>query len=265
MSVNRTLWVSQFGTFPSWLCPTCQSGNLSLAKDGLKYSEPGYSKAARSEDPWEPDWIEERFSALLNCANTMCGEVVAVVGRTHHVEDHDWDKQEQHWAREFQPTFLTPPPPVFPIPTECPEAVSDELRKAFALLWSDAGSCANRLRTAVEVLLTDRKVPGKRRSKKNRKWVRMDLHSRVEKFREKDSETAEYLLAIKWLGNVGSHTDLDALTVDDLLNGFELFEHVIQLVYVKHERKMKKIAKTINSRKGRPIRRKQKTSGALFG
>lgn len=263
MTINRNLWKSQFEAFPSWLCPHCQSGSLSLLKDSLKHVEAGYSHAAKSADGWEPEWIEERFSALLRCANAACGEVVAVGGRTHHVEDHDWERQEQHWAREFQPVFLNPAPAVFAIPEECPEAIANELRKAFGLLWSDAGACANRLRAAVEALLTDRKVPRKRWGKK-KKWVRMDLHARIEKFKEKDAETAEYLLALKWLGNVGSHTNLDELNVNDLLDGFELFEHVIQLVYVKHARKMKKIAKTINSRKGRPVRPKRKLH-APFG
>jgi hypothetical protein len=115
----------------------------------------------------------------------------------------------------------------------------------------------------VEALLTDKKVPRHRRSRKKNRLVRIDLHGRIEEFRKRDAETADYLLALKWLGNVGSHTNLDLLGVEDLLNGFEMFEHVIQLVYVKHERKLKKMAKTINSRKGRPLRRKRK-GGELF-
>lgn len=204
MAVNRKLWTSQFESFPNWLCPHCQSGSLSLIKNTLTYMEPAYSDAAKKEDPWMPDWIEERFTALLQCANNACGEIVAVGGRTHHVEDHDWETQEEHWSREYQPVFLTPPPPVFPIPVECPEAVTVELQKAFGLLWSDPGSCANRLRAAVEALLTERRVPKKRQNKK-KKWVRIDLHARIEEFRKKDAETADYLLALKWLGNVGSH------------------------------------------------------------
>jgi hypothetical protein len=259
MPVNSDQWKSRFQIFPKWLCPHCQSARLSLDKDTLRHAETGYSHDAKSEDPWEPDWIVETFTALLRCDDTACGEIVAIGGRTHHVEDHSED--EENWTREYQPFFLSPAPPVFAIPEECPSPVAEELKKAFQLLWSDSGSCANRLRAAVEALLTDRKIPRRQRTKA--KLTRISLHSRIKKFEEKDADTAQYLLALKWLGNVGSHTDLDELSVDDLLKGFELFEHVIQLVYVKHSNKMKKIAKAINSRRGRPVRRRR-TGHSVF-
>jgi hypothetical protein len=49
---------------------------------------------------------------------------------------------------------------------------------------------------------------------------------------------------------------LDQLRGEDLLSGFELFEHVLEVIYVQREKHLKKIAKAINSRKGRPIRYK---------
>ena len=128
-----------------------------------------------------------------------------------------------------------------------------ELTKAFGLYWSDRGSSANRLRAATETLLSERRVP-RFTINRNRKRVRISLHDRIEIFKARDADSAEYLLAIKWLGNTGSHYGLDEFSDDDLLDGFELFEHVVERVYRRPEHRLKKIAKGINVRKGRPAK-----------
>jgi hypothetical protein len=256
MAVNREHWRRQFWKLPGWLCPTCQSGSLVLNKETLNYSETGISRGGRALDAWEPDWIDERFSGLLVCQSPSCGELVAIGGRTHHVENHDWENQEQDWDRKYEPKFMYPAPPVFPIPKMCPEHVAEALKKSFALFWSDKGACANRLRAVAEALLTDKKVPYAAKNGKGKK-IRISLHDRIQRFRRIDPGSADYLLAIKWLGNAGSHANFDELGGDDLLNGFELFEHVIESVYVQRERRLKKIAKAINSRKGRPAKRRK--------
>jgi Domain of unknown function (DUF4145) len=117
----------------------------------------------------------------------------------------------------------------------------------------ESGSCANRLRGSVEALLTDKKVARTTVNKKGKR-ERLSLHARLEKFKQKDPSSAEYLFAIKWLGNAGSHANLDELSRDELLDGFDLFELVMERVYVRREEHLKKIAKAITSRKGRPIK-----------
>jgi hypothetical protein len=116
-----------------------------LDDDSLKITEPKWSSEAHSHEAWDPDWIVERFACLLVCQNRECGEVVAVGGRTHHEEDHDWEEQTMHWSRTFAPQVMTPAPPIFPVPEECPEDVGKELRKAFGLYWSDPASSAIRI------------------------------------------------------------------------------------------------------------------------
>lgn len=128
---------------------------MSLDDDSLKIAELRWSNDAHSHEAWDPDWIEERFTCLPICPNRECGEVVALSGRTHHEEDHDWEQQTMHWSRTFGPKVFTPAPPIFPIPEECPEGIRQELKKPFGLYWSDPASSANRLRVAVEVLLND--------------------------------------------------------------------------------------------------------------
>jgi|CXWL01.1.fsa_nt_gi hypothetical protein len=257
MTINRKYWKPPFSNFPSWVCPSCQSGTLVLDKDTLKSSETGPSKEAHGCQAWEPDWIEKRFSGQLVCQNAACGEIVAIGGRTHHVENHDWEMQEKHWDEMCEPKFIFPAPPIFTLPENCPPATAEELKKAFSLYWSDLESSAGRLRAATEGLLTERKVPRYTVNKKGKK-VRLTLHERIEMFSQTDASSAKFLLAIKWQGNTGSHASDTPLAQDDLLNGFELFEHVVERIYMKKEKRLNKIAKEINSRKGRLIQKRKR-------
>ncbi len=257
MPINRNHWKKRFSTLPTWSCPTCQNGTLSLGSSKISHLETGPSKEAKQHDAWEPEWITERFTAQLVCNDGTCGEIVTVVGDTAHEEDHDWERQQQNWSRLFEPLFINPAPHVFPIPVNCPETVTEELQRAFSLLWSDPGSSANRLRSAVEALLTDKKVP-RTTIGRNSKRSRLSLHSRIVSFRTKDVAAADLLLAVKWLGNAGSHTNLEELERTDLLDGFELFEHVLELVYVRRAAALTRLAKQITTRKGKPAKKKRR-------
>ena len=71
-------------------------------------------------------------------------------------------------------------------------------------------------------------------------------------------EAAKSLEAVKWLGNVGSHANLDSLTIDDLLDGFDLFEHTIERVYVRRAEDLRKMAARINKQKGKRPKTEQR-------
>lgn len=259
MAVHRTLWKEQIRTWPVWPCPHCGSIALSINKDTLVTEETGTSRAAHSHDAWEVSWISERFTAQLLCGNGSCGNVVVVCGNVqcdeHMLYDHEGLTQGEI-LRTYVPRYFYEPLPVFPIEQECPDAVGDELRKSFGLLWCDVSSAANRLRVAVEALLTERGI--KRTTiNKGGKRQSLTLHSRILDFKSNEPDAADTLLAIKWLGNEGSHAGTEALSVEDLLDAYELFEHAIEQVYVKRHKKMSKLASGINKRRG-SVRKKQK-------
>ena len=133
----------------------------------------------------------------------------------------------------------------------CPADIKDEVRAASSLYWSDVSASANRIRTAVEKILDHKKI---KRSKKIQsgknagKNRRLSLHERIELFKQKDSDLAATMLAIKWLGNAGSHTS--DLNEKDLLDAFELLEHVIEELFVEKLKKIRSITKKINKKKG---------------
>ena len=60
------------------------------------------------------------------------------------------------------------------------------------------------------------------------------------------------LLAVKWIGNVGSHNNLDSILEEDLFAAFDIMEHLIDRLFVKREDLLEKLAEDINIRKGKP-------------
>ncbi|MEO1169138.1 MAG: DUF4145 domain-containing protein [Pseudomonadota bacterium] len=247
MFEDERFWRRSFEVLPNWPCPRCQQGSLKRSKDSEHIVEPHWSAVHHSDDEWESEWLEERFSIQMICQNASCGEVVSVIGKTSHELFHepDWG---QSVRRQFEPKAIYPAPPVFKIIDECPQVIAAELLNAFELYWSDSRSSANRLRAAAEAMLTERGVSRYSFDKKNKRY-RLSLHARIERFEKKNAKAAEYLMAIKWLGNAGSHDGLDKLTDQDLLGGFELFEHVLETLYAGKTKKLDKIAKGLNKLK----------------
>ena len=77
-------------------------------------------------------------------------------------------------------------------------------------------------------------------------------------------EAKDYLMALKWGGNSGSHSNKKSHTKEELLDMFELLEAALVAIYGENQRKvLAKKAATISSRKGRPAkirgRRRRKT------
>ncbi|WP_373331448.1 DUF4145 domain-containing protein [Salmonirosea aquatica] len=98
----------------------------------------------------------------------------------------------------------------------------------------------------MEILLTQEKV--KRSVIKNKKRRRLNLHDRIVEYQKKNSQIAEYLLAIKWIGNTGSH--VGTLSQTDILDAYELLDFSLRKLYDNNEQTLNKMIKEINKRKG---------------
>jgi len=244
---------------PAWSCPRCNTGILHEAVNGRAVAEPHYSKEIHKEEWWEPEHINNRFCLRMVCSNPNCGEIVFVIGESDLVSYHD-DKGDEQWDDRFQPHAAYPSIPVFRIVDDWPESVQRELTLAFANIWNDAAASANRLRTAVECLLDHIKVKKITISSKLTppKRVKLSLHDRIISFRSKNGEAADVLLAIKWLGNAGSHADLRGISREAVLDGMELMEHVLHLLFDSKAKNVSKLVKSINKKKGPIVPPKKK-------
>lgn len=249
MTVERSLYATHFTEFPEWPCPTCGKGHLQLDKEKLLNVETGPSKAAHAHEEWDPEWIERRFAALLTCNFKNCGEVVAIQGNVSITEVYDWGDQgdqTREWIEAFEPRSLSPAPlPIRPA-EDTPELVKGCLREAGSLIWQSAESAANQVRQAVEYLMDEQNVS------KATPPVFTPLHNRIKEFEKKDGKNAEILLAVKWLGNSGSH--VGGLTRDDVFDAFDMVELVLNNLYDTTTADIMAKVKAINTQKG-PVKK----------
>jgi hypothetical protein len=69
-----------------------------------------------------------------------------------------WQGHDEHadWLYpNGRPTSVNPPPPLIHIPDGCPAPIRQEVVAAFGLYWLDYSSALNRIRNAIELLLTE--------------------------------------------------------------------------------------------------------------
>ena len=238
------------GRIPHWRCPHCSAGHLTLDPKDLVSKETKTSANEHSHEAWEPDWIRYVYSAVFQCSNSSCKELVSSCGsgRVNLVEYEDGDFGWAQTSKDnFEPKFFHPHLTLMDIPTRCPTEACAHLYDAFSLYFADPGSSMNCARAAVEAVVTDLGV--KRFATANGKRKSINLHQRILLLPPKYKDVVDLLLAVKWLGNAGSH-DGERPEAGDLRVTFDLLEHVLSEIYEAKGKKLKAIAKKVNKKKG---------------
>lgn len=165
----------------------------------------------------------------------------------------DWDieeingYQEQVYADYFRPHYFYPHLKGFSLSEKVPTEVKELFERSFSLIFVDADAALNQVRKGIEEMLTELGI--KRFDRVNNKLKPVNLHQRITLLPAKFDELKEFLLAVKWLGNAGSHTG-SKITIDDVLDAYELSAHLLSEVYDKKSESIRKLAKGVNKRKG---------------
>jgi hypothetical protein len=139
-------------------------------------------------------------------------------------------------------------PDIFDFPSECPDGVKEELRSAFTLFRSHRAACAGRIRVALECLMSHLGVPKKQKDKHG-KYFALRLHQRINAFSKNEPTVASQLMALKWLGNSGSHDS--EVTQNDLLDAFEIMEHCLGEIIDRRAARVAALAKKLTKKHGR--------------
>jgi len=264
MPINVSLWkknnLYQTKVPDHWHCPVCDSSNLKI--DKFSYEETGVSKRNHEHPDFEPEYMSFRFTSMLKCQKPSCQEVLSCNGTGHVQEVHELDPDGQYsgpsYTEVFQPKYVIPPLNLFDVP-KCPDGIGEMITDAFGLYFCDLSSCANKIRTVIEKILDQQNVIKTRISKKKKRNL-LTLHARIFEFRLKNQDAADMLLAIKWIGNEGSH--LGSLEQDDILDAFAFLEHLLDLIYVKTHQKLLKRSRQINKAKV-PMSRQRRSAKTL--
>jgi len=225
-------------------CPICSVGILKCIPEKFTFVQSENSKNT-------PPTIEDKdglFTGVLKCAEEMCNNTVAFVGdykRTKKIKGG-----QQVWIRTYSPLFFNPPIPIFElnlfedsISTETYDMIGD----AFMLFWADTNSCINKIRIALEEILTDKGIR-KTEINSKRKRIKISLNKRIELFQEKYPEIGESLMAIKWIGNEGSHSS-EVMSNEAVFSAFKILEHTLESLYGTTLKEIKSLTKSINKHK----------------
>ncbi|MER5555986.1 DUF4145 domain-containing protein [Streptomyces sp. NPDC002793] len=234
--------------WPHIPCPTCMRGALLPDPDSFVVEESVTSKSLHAHEAWDPEWIQGHFQCVLICRRATCDRV-RVIGEMSVGYSGRYDVQ---YEQDLSPTMFFPALPLLQSRDLCPPAVSERVDAASKILWLDPSAAANRIRAAVEALLDDQKTI---REKTNGagKAIRLSLDNRIATFKTalpQHADAADLLLAVKWIGNVGSHEDV--LRISDVLEGVEFLDHALSLIYDKNRDDVKKRASEVTARRGRP-------------
>lgn len=234
-----------------WVCPTCRNGMLRIQEDTFHANEVRNSRDHSSHDAWDPERVQYVFSCMLVCKNDQCNETVscAGVGGVESNVTYDENDDPDHLYNDFfLPKFFEPHLKLINIPIGCPESVSTPLNDSFGLFFSLPSAASNNVRIAIEALLTELKVR-RFNLNKNKRWF-MNLHQRINLLPSKFSHLKDLMLAIKWLGNAGSH-DNGKISKDDVMDSYDLLEHILHEIYAPKAKRIAASAKQGNKKRGR--------------
>lgn len=222
-------------------CPSCQIGYLRA--DNAVEQESTASLDAHNHEAWEPEWISGYFTCALRCQRVQCREIAVALGVWQVREE--WDDRGPFHVSYYRLEMTTPPLPILRTPEKCPARVREAVAGAARVVWVDPSAAASRLRVAIELLLDSRRIPRSTTAGGERTSLR--LHARIDRLRKTNPAVADLLEAVKWIGNQGSHED--SLETTDVLDGAELLEHALALLYDPTPTQIQRRARQINKAK----------------
>ena len=229
--INKDIWLvdnfSPKNPHPPWQCPICNLGILKGDKNTLKIKQSQATKKAKfSSNFLEVGDATFRFSGFLICQNSQCKEEIAVVGKGLLFASISNEPVSIQYKGErysvYYPSYFEPALNIFSVPNSCSLNIKEQIEKSFSHFFNDANSCANAMRTALELILIDQGMLSEKKGF-------VSLGDRIKEFQKGNANLGKLLEAAKWIGNAGSHeTNLDK---NALLDGYELLQYVIHELY----------------------------------
>ncbi|WP_456695518.1 DUF4145 domain-containing protein [Aeromicrobium sp. P5_D10] len=156
---------------------------------------------------------------------------------------NEW--QGSSYASYFTFQNFSPPLALMRLPNSTPSQVQDGVDRAAAVLFVDPGLAATALRLVVEQFLTTQGIPDRRQAGG---YINADERIKTWQAAASDrSRVAGLLLAVKWIGNAGTHS-LSTLTITEVLDGVEFLNEAFHALFVGPDIDAR--ARAINEAKG---------------
>ncbi len=251
-------WSQHFDNdnYPDYSCPTCRIGVLKKIN---------LAREVAFKQPFFQDEIEDYgyyrygkkyiFSSILKCGNKDCQQIVSMIGE--FLEDYEAFDSGQLVTRDFSsyfPKYFYPNLQIFDYPENLPEKIKEEINHSFANFFADTASSANKIRRAIELLVSELKAPKYTLTNKidsstgKRKKHYFKLHARITKLGKLKKRTSEMLLGLKVIGNEGSHYNENKIEHADILDAYQVLEFILQKEFADKENKILEKAKKLKNR-----------------
>jgi hypothetical protein len=194
-------------------------------------------KKARDHDAYDPDWERGTFLAQGTCGASQCQQVVIATGTWrvgYKTTGGDPQSYSDQFATFYRVRQIHPPLRLMELPedaavNEALGGVAEGLLTAGAVLFAAPGLAATALRGCIERFLSNEGI-----ARKTDKGGFRHLGLRLMEWRDQDATRggiADLMLAVRWLGNTGTHED-SGLTVGDVLEGARLLNEAFHRLYV---------------------------------
>ncbi|WP_230595278.1 DUF4145 domain-containing protein [Rhodococcoides fascians] len=216
-------------SWPAIECPDCERGALLVVEREIDTSKRGVHVEYR----WHPDDCDSPFDvtgtfvAHLRCSH--CGFVVGAVGEMYVGENPDyrqWNTASMVDEAFYRIKSVFPPLLIAEHPSDVPPEVVAQLRRAGALVWSDASAAMTALRTSVEALLTVQGVPSRGTAGRP-----LTLDQRIKIFHANQPDLADLLHAARVAGNLETHGDASNATIENVLEIVDYIEITLDALY----------------------------------
>lgn len=102
----------------------------------------------------------------MKCERPKCRESVTIAGSFRVAEVFGPERDVEGYEALHRLCFASPPLSIMEVPKDTPQTVKDAIEAAGRVVWLDPGAAANRLRLAVEKLLTVEGVDTRRATKR---------------------------------------------------------------------------------------------------
>ncbi len=278
MKFKRNI-IERFNSFircdkvPSLCCPYCNKWSLNLPSHTHQYTKnaQAFELPLTIGDMTESEGVLNflgtvasnfehakysiaKVSGFFVCA--QCEESVSFCGQARFPKDTPSQGSNDSLA-EIYPQFFFPPIDFIEHGECTPEHIKKELKKSFALYFSDPRSSGNRLRVCIEKILNDLGFPefetdenGNPIRNEKGKVIRRSLHARIDIFSKSKPRYTDMLLALKILGNESSHNSSSKITRKDILDAYEIVNYLIEEFYDKEdqEERIKRLSGSINEK-----------------
>lgn len=235
-------------SLPYISCPTCESDYLVIQEKSLRTTFAAESIKNSNHPDWDPTWDFGYFSLTLICRNHNCITVHACSGNFSVGDNPNQTLNEAPFITSYQCKYLNPSVPILSnaLPADTPKQVIDRIKEAEQILLTDPNAAANRFRLAIEEVMNEYGVH--RFQIQKHKRVRLTTHARLLDFKKYENSIVDAFMAVKWIGNQGSHED--TLNVGDLLTAAEILKFGLEALYGDSEAEMARKIKNILKQKG---------------